>query len=32
MKQLKRKPEILIATPGRVLDLYRRKLINFDNI
>jgi ATP-dependent RNA helicase DeaD len=32
MKQLKRNPEILIATPGRVLDLYRRKLINFDNM
>jgi ATP-dependent RNA helicase DeaD len=32
MKMLSAKPEIVIATPGRILDLHRRKLVNFDNI
>jgi len=32
MKFLKHGPEILIGTPGRVIDLLDRRIINFDNI
>ena len=32
MKFLKHSPEILVGTPGRVIDLLDRRIINFDNI
>jgi len=32
MKHLKHGPEILIGTPGRVIDLLDRRIINFNNI
>src|SRR6476646_9060765 len=32
MKFLKHHPEILIGTPGRVIDLLDRRIINFDNV
>src|SRR4051794_29020731 len=32
MKQLKYHPEILVGTPGRVIDLLDRRIINFENI
>jgi len=32
MKFLKHHPEIVIGTPGRVMDLLDRRIINFDNI
>lgn len=32
MKFLKHHPEIVIGTPGRVIDLLDRRIINFDNI
>ncbi len=32
MKFLKHGPEIVIGTPGRVIDLLERRIINFDNI
>jgi ATP-dependent RNA helicase DeaD len=32
MKFLRHGPEILIGTPGRVIDLLDRRIINFDNI
>lgn len=32
MKDLKRKPQIVIATPGRLIDLIKRKAINISNI
>jgi ATP-dependent RNA helicase DeaD len=32
MKFLKHNPEILIGTPGRVIDLLDRRLINFNNV
>jgi ATP-dependent RNA helicase DeaD len=32
MKFLKHGPEILVGTPGRVIDLLDRRIINFDNI
>src|SRR5258708_39906153 len=32
MKHLKHGPEILIGTPGRVIDLLERRIINFNNI
>jgi ATP-dependent RNA helicase DeaD len=32
MKHLKHGPEILIGTPGRVIDLLDRRIIRFDNI
>lgn len=32
MKHLKHHPEILIGTPGRVIDLLDRRIINFDDI
>ena len=32
MKFLKHGPEIVVGTPGRVIDLLDRRIINFDNI
>jgi ATP-dependent RNA helicase DeaD len=32
MKFLKHHPEILVGTPGRVIDLLDRRIINFDNV
>jgi superfamily II DNA/RNA helicase len=32
MKFLKHHPEVLIGTPGRVIDLLDRRIINFDNV
>jgi ATP-dependent RNA helicase DeaD len=32
MKFLKHGPEILVGTPGRVIDLLDRRIINFDNV
>src|SRR5687767_14101565 len=32
MKFLKHNPEIVIGTPGRVIDLLDRRIINFDNV
>src|SRR5687767_1517384 len=32
MKFLKHGPEILVGTPGRVMDLLERRIINFENI
>ena len=32
MKFLKHGPEIIVGTPGRVIDLLDRRIINFDNI
>jgi superfamily II DNA/RNA helicase len=32
MKFLKHGPEVLVGTPGRVIDLLDRRIINFDNI
>src|SRR5688500_4469363 len=32
MKFLKHHPEILVGTPGRVIDLLDRRIINFDNL
>ena len=32
MKFLRHHPEIVIGTPGRVIDLLERRIINFDNI
>jgi ATP-dependent RNA helicase DeaD len=32
MKFLKHHPEIIVGTPGRVIDLLDRRIINFDNI
>ena len=32
MKFLKNHPEILVGTPGRVIDLLDRRIINFDNV
>src|SRR3954464_10961920 len=32
MKFLKHGPEIVIGTPGRVIDLLDRRIINFDNV
>src|SRR3954469_6986404 len=32
MKFLKHHPEVLVGTPGRVIDLLDRRIINFDNI
>ena len=32
MKDLKRNPQIVIATPGRLIDLIKRKAINISNI
>src|SRR4051794_31311283 len=32
MKFLKAHPEILVGTPGRVMDLLERRIINFENI
>jgi ATP-dependent RNA helicase DeaD len=32
MKFLKHGPEVLVGTPGRVMDLLERRIINFDNI
>jgi ATP-dependent RNA helicase DeaD len=32
MKFLKHHPEIIIGTPGRVIDLLDRRIINFDNV
>jgi ATP-dependent RNA helicase DeaD len=32
MKFLKNGPEILVGTPGRVMDLLERRIINFENI
>jgi superfamily II DNA/RNA helicase len=32
MKFLKHGPEIVVGTPGRVMDLLERRIINFDNI
>jgi ATP-dependent RNA helicase RhlE len=32
VKSLRNKPEILVATPGRLLDLYGQKLINLEHI
>ena len=32
MKFLKHGPEVLVGTPGRVIDLLERRIINFDNI
>jgi ATP-dependent RNA helicase DeaD len=32
MKYLKHHPEVLIGTPGRVIDLLDRRLIDFDNV
>ena len=32
MKFLKHRPEILVGTPGRVIDLLERRIINFDNV
>ena len=32
VKSLKKNPDILVATPGRMLDLYGQKLINLDHI
>ncbi len=29
---LKKRPNIIIATPGRLIDLFKRKLFNFNNI
>ena len=32
IKQLERKPQIVVATPGRLMDHYNRKTIRFDKI
>jgi ATP-dependent RNA helicase DeaD len=32
MKTLKHKPEIIVGTPGRVIDLLDRRIINFENV
>jgi superfamily II DNA/RNA helicase len=32
MKFLRHSPEILVGTPGRVIDLLDRRIINFDNV
>ena len=32
MKFLKHGPEVVVGTPGRVMDLLERRIINFDNI
>ena len=32
LKQLERKPQIVVATPGRLMDHYTRKTIRFDKI
>src|SRR5687767_1703177 len=32
MKFLKHHPELIIGTPGRVIDLLDRRIINFDNV
>src|SRR4051794_17951613 len=32
MKFLRNRPEVVIGTPGRVIDLLERRIINFDNI
>src|SRR3954465_586759 len=32
MKFLKHGPEVLVGTPGRVIDLLDRRIINFDNV
>ncbi len=32
IKQLERKPQIVVATPGRLMDHYNRKAIRFDKI
>ena len=33
MKEIKKKnPQIIIATPGRLLDLMRRKVVNLDTV
>src|SRR5215212_7327572 len=32
IKFLKHSPEILVGTPGRVIDLLDRRIINFDNV
>jgi ATP-dependent RNA helicase DeaD len=32
MKFLKNHPEVLVGTPGRVIDLLDRRIINFDNV
>lgn len=32
MKVMKREPEILVATPGRLLDLYEKECVDFDHL
>ena len=32
MKFLKHHPEILVGTPGRVIDLLDRRIISFENV
>ena len=32
IKSLKKKPQIVVATPGRLIDLYNRHLLRFDKI
>ena len=32
LKQIERGPEIIVGTPGRVMDLFKRKLIHFNHV
>lgn len=32
IKALRQKPQIIIATPGRIIDLWKRKQLNFDSL
>ena len=32
VKKIERGPEIIVGTPGRVMDLYKRKLIHFNHV